>query len=581
MNTYDRLLAIVAAALLVVGILMGALAQTAGGSVDVRDVRFAAADGTIMSALLFVPEGVSAENPAPGILAIHGYINSRETQSGFAIEFARRGYVVLELDQTGHGYSDPPAMAAGFGGPAGLQYLRSLSFVDNENIGLEGHSMGGWAGLIAAGMMPDAYKSVVIEGSSTGTFGAPEGTPEWPRNVAVVFSVWDEFSQLMWGVPVASTVNSSEKLMKLFGTDEPVEEGEIYGSIADGTARVLYQPTTTHPGDHLSQEAIGYAVSWFDQTLDGAEAIPANQQIWPWKEVGTLFILFAILLLVVPVLSLVGNLVGGIKVSGSLVHNDDPITRWVSLAVAILVPTFTFFAFQNFGNTILPANWLWRQNITTGIMVWALLNGAIALVVGFGLSKLRGDTLGGTGVQSSAPGNGASKVDLQVILRSVVAALITIFVLHLIMRGLQLWFNLDARFWVVALKPMARIHWLQFAAYLIPFGLFFAFFARNYVKSFATESPSAPWVNGVISSVGFAGLLLVQYIPLLAGGTLTVPGEPLLTIVAFQFVPLMFLAGAVVTAAYRRFGQTYYGAFVVAGFITWYIVAGQATHFGG
>lgn len=34
-------------------------------------------------------------------------------------------------------------------------------------------------------------------------------------------------------------------------------------------------------------------------------------------------------------------------------------------------------------------------------------------------------------------------------------------------------------------------------------------------------------------------------------------------------------------AAYRRFGQTYYGAFVVAGFITWYIVAGQATHFAG
>ncbi|WP_201721683.1 hypothetical protein [Caulobacter sp. B11] len=29
------------------------------------------------------------------MLAVHGYINSRETQSPFAIEFARRGYVVL------------------------------------------------------------------------------------------------------------------------------------------------------------------------------------------------------------------------------------------------------------------------------------------------------------------------------------------------------------------------------------------------------------------------------------------------------------------------------------------------------
>jgi len=33
---------------------------------------------------------VTKENPAPGIVAIHGYINSREMQDGFAIEFARR-----------------------------------------------------------------------------------------------------------------------------------------------------------------------------------------------------------------------------------------------------------------------------------------------------------------------------------------------------------------------------------------------------------------------------------------------------------------------------------------------------------
>jgi len=32
------------------------------------------------------PKGVTAKNPAPGIVAIHGYINSRETQDGFAIE---------------------------------------------------------------------------------------------------------------------------------------------------------------------------------------------------------------------------------------------------------------------------------------------------------------------------------------------------------------------------------------------------------------------------------------------------------------------------------------------------------------
>src|SRR5512147_2206200 len=175
--------------------------QTVGGSVRVEDVSFDAANGKRISALLYTPDGVTAQNKAPGVLAVHGYINSRETQSGFAIEFARRGYVVLAMDQTGHGLSEPPAFGEGFGGPDGLKYLRGLETVDTDNIGLEGHSMGGWAVLAAAAAQPDGYRSMVLEGSAPGAFGSPGGTLTFPRNLAVVFSAFDEFSELMWDVP--------------------------------------------------------------------------------------------------------------------------------------------------------------------------------------------------------------------------------------------------------------------------------------------------------------------------------------------------------------------------------------------
>lgn len=102
--------------LILFGSLLAHRSQTNGGVVSVRDIRFAGTDGMIMSGLLYIPAGATHDDPAPGILAIHGYINSRETQDGFAIEFARRGYVVLALDQTGHGFSDPPAFANGYGG---------------------------------------------------------------------------------------------------------------------------------------------------------------------------------------------------------------------------------------------------------------------------------------------------------------------------------------------------------------------------------------------------------------------------------------------------------------------------------
>src|ERR1700721_3050126 len=106
----------------------------ASGGIKTQDVRFQGAKGNTMSALLYIPPNATAQTPAPGILAVHGYINSRETQDGFAIEFARRGYVVLDIDQTGHGYSDGPAFANGFGGPDGLPHLRSLDIVDKNKI---------------------------------------------------------------------------------------------------------------------------------------------------------------------------------------------------------------------------------------------------------------------------------------------------------------------------------------------------------------------------------------------------------------------------------------------------------------
>ena len=89
--------------LVLIGGLLAWQTQTDGGQIDIKDVRFVGTNGLLMSGLLYVPPGAAAETPAPAILAIHGYINSRETQAPYAIEFARRGYVVLALDQSGHG----------------------------------------------------------------------------------------------------------------------------------------------------------------------------------------------------------------------------------------------------------------------------------------------------------------------------------------------------------------------------------------------------------------------------------------------------------------------------------------------
>jgi pimeloyl-ACP methyl ester carboxylesterase len=102
---------------------------------------------------------------------------------------------VLALDQTGHGYSGRAAFSNGFGGPDGLR-LSAQPAVRRQGQyrPRRPFSMGGWTVLAAATAMPGDYKAMVLEGSSTGKPFAAEGTPSWPRNLALVFSKYDEFS---------------------------------------------------------------------------------------------------------------------------------------------------------------------------------------------------------------------------------------------------------------------------------------------------------------------------------------------------------------------------------------------------
>ena len=560
--------------------------QTEAGTIDVRDVRFMGSNQLEMSGLLYIPKGVSADNPAPGILAVHGYINSRETQDGFAIEFARRGFVVLAIDQTGHGFSDPPAFANGFGGPDGLAYLRSLDFVDKDNIGLEGHSMGGWAILIAADAFPDGYQSMVLEGSSTGTLGAPDGTPTFPRNLAVVYSLYDDFSQLMWGVDVARDVVNTEKMQTLFGTNQTIERGKVYGSIANGTARVLYQPPVVHPGDHISPLAIGYAISWFQQTLKGAKPLPVFNQVWYWKEFGNFIALIGAVLFLFPA--------GGLLLTTSTFSSlRDPIPEakpargifwWLSALLLIAIPIVTYFWFQNLGAKWLPPNWFWPEEITTGIMVWAVGNGLIALILFLIWHYTRNRVTGADSVNYGW--SWPTGLHWGKIFKSFVLAAIVIFLAYLLL-AISFWlYTIDFRIWVVALKVMDPLRFRLFLDYLIPFIFFFLILGTIlHGELRLRRDGNAPvsmalsmLVNLLLLVLGFLILLAVQYIPVFAGGSLTF-GEPLLTIVAYQFVPLMIIVSLVSTYFFRKTGHIYVGAFINAMFVSWYIVASQAIQF--
>ncbi|MGA2468315.1 MAG: hypothetical protein ABSH06_28725 [Thermodesulfobacteriota bacterium] len=85
--------------------------------------------------------------------------------------------------------------------------------------------------------------------------------------------------------------------------------------------------------------------------------------------------------------------------------------------------------------------------------------------------------------------------------------------------------------------------------------------------------------NVILMIVGIFALEMYQYIPFWAGGTLNIAKEPLLTILGYQFIPILAIVALVSTYFFRKTGHIYVGSFLNAMLVTWIIVAGQATHF--
>jgi pimeloyl-ACP methyl ester carboxylesterase len=565
-------LAVLGVVLILAGGLLAHFTQTAGG-IRIQDVRFQGAKGNTMSALLYIPPNATPQIPAPGILAVHGYINSRETQDGFAIEFARRGYVVLALDQTGHGYSDPPAFANGFGGPDGLAYLRSLEIVDKNNIGLEGHSMGGWTVLAAATAMPNDYKSMVLEGSSTGKPFAAEGTPSWPRNVALVFAQYEEFSTLMWGVDRARDVTQSPKLWALFGTQGPVQPGKVYGDIAQGTARVLYTPAITHPAEHISHEAIGHSLDWFAKTLQGGTPRPVDDQIWFRKEIGTLIALIGFVALLIGAFDalLEAPMYSRLRLpeiaDGTMPeHTAASGRRWTTAFIlSAFIPALTFYPAFALGGTFVKPSAFLPQGITNQILVWAVINGLITLALMRFAPK-----------RASRSG---------IVLQSVVIAVASVAIGYAALWLADLAFKIDFRFWIVALKLMSAKQFLIFLIYVVPFTAFFVVALHVLHRNFSTMAAprGALYLTNMLAlTLGFIVLVGGQYGILWLTGKLFNPLPdpgfvPLSTIVAIQFVPLLAICAVIATFTWRRTGSSLPGALICGLFVTWYVVAGTAT----
>ena len=143
MKKKASIMLVVSIALMLLSSIVASLVQTNFGHVKMKHMYWETEEGMGISANLYVPDNATADTPAPAVVTSHGYLNNKEMQDINPVELARRGYVVLAVDQPGCGESDIGDYAGGHG--SGFEFtavyqgaleVSRLPYVDKTKIGV-------------------------------------------------------------------------------------------------------------------------------------------------------------------------------------------------------------------------------------------------------------------------------------------------------------------------------------------------------------------------------------------------------------------------------------------------------------
>lgn len=388
-------LLICALALVLIGSLLANLFNTGMWSVKVSRISFTTDNGTL-SGLLYLPKGVDAQNPRPGVIVTHGYLNSAEMQDANAIELSRRGYPVLALDMYDHGHSDiNDQIYEGFAAYGdflktwapfwlnsmydAVQYFYKQPYVikdeaGNGIIGITGHSMGGFSSTIAVAKDEADFASTGIrkvyanltEGSDfsySGIFGVTAQAFDAAGGGRFLGKVAAEYDEFFFNAPDApdGTVRQKNYVATPDGLtflQQETAAADTWYDTSDGGHRIIYQPHQTHPWNHFSKITTADAVSFYTTAFaaygTGIKDIAPDSQIWQWKEafecaalVGFVLFILAVALYIIELPFFNKAKTGAIAAVKATTGAAGKICAAVVTVIAILLPGLLFETLYN------------------------------------------------------------------------------------------------------------------------------------------------------------------------------------------------------------------------------------------
>jgi pimeloyl-ACP methyl ester carboxylesterase len=582
--------------LLVSSVIIAWLVQRDFGGVAVSNVTFENFNGISIRAKLLRPVEATASNPMPGLVYIHGYQNNRETSDGYAIELARRGFVVLAIDAVGRGNSgipkdlDDPNFDETFGGRSSLAYLKALPFVDEAAVGMMGHSLGAEMAYAVA-LTDPSVRALSISGFAY----TQEATAENPRNMLMIIGAWDEYRERMTGVDdVEEEWMNSPQTERVIPITNP-QIGVTYGDFEAGTARRVFVPRAIHIQESHHRAAIAEAVTWMKQALNppAEQWIAPQRQIWPIKEWATLAAMVAGLTAILPLglmllrtrffRPLQGPASGGYACTGR-----EYVRRVVvngTLMWLYLPLIFVLFGLHVY---IVPIDSVFPMMMTNGIVWWFVASNLIGMLLFRRWFKRRaaedGFTLLDLGISYRAD---RLALDWGQLGRTAILAGVLFGFTYLSQHILEQIFIVDYRFIFPFASDLtlyrAGLFLIYFPFLLVGFVLLGTFLhgqirrhrKETWLKTFISWSIS----NAFALVAPMVLFLMVQYVPLLTTGAIPFvgPGGMLasFTMNLFHVIGVLLVTTPISTWFYQLTGKIYLGALVNAAIVTWMFTSSQ------
>jgi len=550
---------------------------------------------------LFVPKTATAANPAPAIVCCHGGTNMLELQNTMYVELARRGYVVISMDMAGHGETDNSIntdTASSQGMLAAVEFLMSMPEVDENNIGVTGHSFGNSAAVNACAVLNaegstqrikawvdgdglrylDSVTPAIAEGLYLTVGVAKYGETNMPKgydykNGAQAKNLIGYFCPSMAGESIEyGTWYSADGIVA-----QPAEGQTL---AADNGFKVIQYPGT-HPMWHFSRMGTKIVIDGFYESLGGPAGnsyISSAKQIWPVEVAFELLGLLGFCTLLFPVTAILADtkLFAGIKRKVAA-REQLPSLRDASVSIPAIVTIILsiIFAYVSYnkingimGNvgpgqsavmsgSVYPGNGM----STNVVAVWTVACGLFAvamIVLGYVLTKLlnkkyAGNPFAVAGVESVSQFLLTALYALTVVIVMFIPVFVADKVFHADFRICTLSVQAGALSWLPVIITRYLPLWL---AFYIPNAIVIANASYKDMPEWASTA-----VYAVANCLALIIMLIKQYTTIVSKGT-EMPFVAMGGLVAFALIPVLAFAAFSARYIYKKTGNIWAAGFV-------------------